>query len=1029
MTDLPPGIYEHLITDDLADRLRSIDPGLVQRIGLDPADADEVLTRHIAGLVRRAIRAVPNSDRNRLARQVEVANQIAAAIEHLDPQAARVTDRVAGSHDLLAAIADRPTTTNVVAFPVRPTTPLATGALLVNGRNQPRIGHEVSHEMASADEVDLLCAFIKWHGLRLLERPIRELIDRGGQLRVITTTYLGATDQRALDRLVELGAQVKVSYETRTTRLHAKAWLFRRANGVSTAYVGSSNLSKAALVDGLEWNVRLASLEQPQVVDTFEATFTDYWDDPAFETYEPERDALRLRWALGAQRSGGGVDPLGIEVTSLDVRPYGYQREILDDLAAERAVHGRHRNLVVMATGTGKTVVAALDYHRLRQAGTVDSLLFVAHQEQILRQSRSIFRHVVRDGSFGETLVGGDRPARWRHVFASIQSLQRLELRPDQFDMVIVDEFHHAEAPTYQRLLNRLEPKILLGLTATPDRSDGGDVRRWFDGRTAVELHLWEALDRQLLAPFQYFGLHDDVDLSRLHWKRGQGYDSTELDQLYTGNDARARLVLQAVRDKVDVGRMRALAFCVSIGHAEFMADWFTRTGVPARAVTSRLDVAGRHEAIAAFRDDKVRVLCTVDLFNEGIDLPMVDTILLLRPTESATIFLQQLGRGLRLDDDKACLTVLDFIGGQHANFRFDLRWRALTGTSRRALEQVVADDFPTLPSGCHIELDRVAKEIVLANLRSALPTSRNGLVNEARQLGDVSLGEFLRETGVEIEDIYRRRSLGGWAGLRRTAGLDSTPAGPDDATLSAAFGRLLHLDDPDRLDLLARVAAGERPADGRLLHMLHFMLWGPSTPLAELDDRLDRLWADPARCAELRQIAGVLRTRIHRVSTPVSSKSVPLRIHARYSKNEACAAFGMTNPGALREGVKWIEAERADIFFVTLVKSDRHYSPTTRYQDRALTAELFQWESQSTTSSGSPTGRRYVEHAHRGSTVHLFIRETKIAEGDLGVPPYLYAGPMTYERHTGDRPMRIIWRLDRPLPADVLQVARVIAA
>ncbi|WP_242624105.1 DEAD/DEAH box helicase [Micromonospora kangleipakensis] len=451
---------------------------------------------------------------------------------------------------------------------------------------------------------------------------------------------------------------------------------------------------------------------------------------------------------------------------------------ILADLDAEREVHGRWRNLVVMATGTGKTIVAALDYRRLSRRGQVDSLLFVAHQEQILRQSLATFRQVMGDGSFGETLVGGREPQHWRHVFASIQSLHRREINPEAYDMVIVDEFHHAEAPTYARLLERLRPRVLLGLTATPDRSDGGDVRRWFDGRAAVELHLWDALERQLLAPFQYFGLYDDTDLSQLRWKRGQGYEAAELDGVHTGNHALARMVLRAVRDTVDVGRMRALGFCVSIGHAEFMADWFTKHGVPSAAVTSRVDAGGRQALLTAFRTGELTVLFTVDLFNEGVDLPMVDTILMLRPTESATIFLQQLGRGLRLDDDKPCLTVLDFIGGQHANFRFDLRWRALTGVSRRAIIDAVADDFPSLPSGCHIQLDRVAKDIVLANLRSALPTSKRGLVAELRQLGDVSLGEFLRETGVEIEDIYRSASVGGWTGLRRLAGLETSAPG-----------------------------------------------------------------------------------------------------------------------------------------------------------------------------------------------------------------------------------------------------------
>ncbi|MGC4805111.1 DUF3427 domain-containing protein [Micromonospora sp. DT233] len=1020
MTDLERGIHEHLITRQLAGYLRHLDPALIQHRPLDPADSHDYLTRHLATLISRALQAVPNDD-DKLHRQVDLANRIAQAITELDPDAATHGDQIADARNLLHAIAAPPTPPAQPTFPDRPTTPLSTGALLVNGRHQPRIGHEVNHEMASADSVDLLCAFIKWYGLRVVEPAIERLIARGGKLRVITTTYLGATDQRALDRLVELGADVKVSYETRTTRLHAKAWLFRRGNGLTTAYVGSSNLSKTALIDGVEWNVRISNVEQPHVIDTFTATFEDYWNDPAFEGYDTHRDGERLRHALRGEKADDGVT----QISNLDVRPYPYQAEILADLDAERQVHGRHRNLVVMATGTGKTVVAALDYRRLHKNKTVDSLLFVAHQEQILRQSLSTFRQVMGDGSFGEILVAGEEPRQWRHVFGSIQSLHRRNINPEAYDMVIVDEFHHAEAPTYARLLERLRPRVLLGLTATPDRADGGDVRRWFDGRAAVELHLWEALERQLLAPFQYFGVHDDVDLSHLRWRRGQGYDQGELSGVYTGNDARARLVLRTVRDAVDVGRMRALGFCVSIAHAEFMAGWFTRHGVPSAAVTSQLNRAAQHELLREFKAGKLRVLFTVDLFNEGVDLPMVDTIMLLRPTESATIFLQQLGRGLRLDDDKPCLTVLDFIGGQHANFRFDLRWRALTGVSRRAIKEAVEQGFPSLPSGCHVQLDRVAKNVVLDNLKTALPTSKRGLVAELRQLGDVTLAEFLRETGLEIEDVYRSATIGGWAGLRRLAGLGASTPDADDRELGRAIGRMLHLDDTDRLDLLVRVAAGERPPAGRLWNMLHFDLWGPNASLSSRDERLARLWAQPARRAELGQVAEVLRDRIHRVTTPLGA----LRVHARYSRNEACAAFGMANPGSLREGVKWLPDERADLFFVTLVKSERHYSPTTMYADRAITERLFQWESQSTTSVASATGQRYVNHEEQGSTVHLFVRQTRVPDRDLGAPTYLYAGPMTYRSHSGDRPMRIVWELAHPLPGDMYSAARTIAA
>ncbi|MGC9670648.1 DUF3427 domain-containing protein [Planosporangium sp. 12N6] len=1027
MTDLARGAYEHLITRRLDEQLLPVARDLVDRQRIDPAEADVVLSRHIAGLAQRALKAVPGDDTQRLARQVEIANRLAEAIAALSPAAVEPADLVAAPPDLLLrAIVDRPPAPVAVTFPPHPETPLSSGALLVNGRRQPRIGHEVATELASADQVDLLCAFIKWHGLRLLEEPIRDLIGRGGRLRVITTTYLGATDQRALDRLAELGAEIRVSYETRTTRLHAKAWLFRRETGASTAYVGSSNLSKSALVDGLEWNVRIAALEQPHILATFAATFDEYWDDPAFEEYTPQRDADRLRRALEIE-SGAGSPDLAIDITSLDVRPYGYQREILDGLAAEREVHGHRRNLVVMATGTGKTVVAALDYKRLRDAGTADTLLFVAHQERILRQSRSVFRHVLRDGRFGETFVGGERPREWRHVFASVQSLSRVdldELDPARFDMVIVDEFHHAQAPTYARLLHHVRPRVLLGLTATPERADGQDIREWFDGRTSVELRLWEALERQLLAPFQYFGIHDDVDLSAIRWKRGQGYDQGELSNLYTGHHARARLILQAVRDKVDVNQMRALGFCVSIPHAEFMADWFQRAGVPALAVTSRLDATGRHEAVQKLMTGQVKALFTVDLFNEGIDLPAVDTILMLRPTESATVFLQQLGRGLRLADGKPCLTVLDFIGAQRTEFRFDLRYRALTGISRQELARDVDHDFPTLPAGCHIQLDPVAKQLVLKNVQAALRLRWPDVAAELRRLGDVSLDTFLAETGLELEDLYRSKGRGGWTGLRRLAGLDESPAGPHDAVLSSAIGRMLHLDDVLRLDSLSALAGGSRLPAGRLAAMLHALLWGSS---CEIEEGVARLWDDPQRCDELRQVSSVLRSRIHRVGRPVDlSGRIPLTLHARYSRDEVRAAFGVTEP--VREGVKWVDVEQADLFFVTLNKTLEHYSPTTMYEDRAITPELFQWESQSTTSTASPTGQRYVHHASRGSSVHLFLRESKESDGALGVPPYLYAGRMRYVEHKGDRPMRILWRLEKPLPADVYHAARVAA-
>ena len=1045
MADLTPGVYEQLVTKQLQLRLAAIDDALVDRGELDPADAHQILASHLGDLARRALRSVPGDDAAAVARQVALANQIAAAIIAIAPDVSNDADLVAETQDLLRAIAASPEVPGPVHFPTRPEVPLSVSALLVNGRDQPRIGVEVQKELASADRVDLLCAFVKWYGVRVLDEHIDSFIRRGGRMRVITTTYIGATDRRALDRLAELGAEVKVSYETRMTRLHAKAWLFHRETGFSTAYVGSSNLSKSALIDGLEWNVRLSTVEQGHLLDTFRATFDEYWEDAAFESYDPADPAQRARLdeALAVER--GGPAELPLEIATLEVRPWGYQREILDELAVERQVHGHHRNLVVMATGTGKTVVAGLDYRRLREAGHVDSLLFVAHREEILGQSLSMFRHIMRNGSFGERFVAGERPTEWRHVFASVQSLARLDLdrdlAPDRFDMVIVDEFHHAseETKTYARLLHHINPKVLVGLTATPERADGLDVRVWFGGRIAVELRLWEALERGLLAPFQYFGLHDETDLHSVRWKRGTGYDAAELTNVYTGHHARTRIILQGVLDKVpDVARMRCLGFCVSIDHAEFMADQFNKAGIPSRAVTSRTPAEDRKAGLAALRSRDVNALFTVDLFNEGVDVPEIDTVLFLRPTESATVFLQQLGRGLRLADDKPCLTVLDFIGNQASEFRFDLRYRALTGVSRRGLAREIEHGFPTLPPGCHIELDRVAADVVMRNVLASLRIDWRGLVAELRGTGDVPLRAFLDDVGLELEDIYRRRR-GGWAGLRRMAELDPTPAGSDDDRLAGAIGRMLHVDDLERLEFISSLLGRDAPPDtgesvgraARLLAMLHFSLWGWNEPLTQADAGLERLWQNQARREELVELTDVLRGRIRRITRPVDPAGyVPLHVHARYSLAELLAAFGVPNPAASRgSGVKWIEQAQADVFWFNLRKTEKHFSPTTMYADRAISPTLFQWESQNATSEASPTGQRYVHHQERGSSVHLFFRDSKEADGDLGAPAYLYAGTASYVSHTGERPMRIIWKLDYELPADVFHDARVATA
>lgn len=1022
------GLYESLVTAQLNELLEAQTD--VAHVFADVPDADQplVLARHMHDLVLRKLRSTYDAGT-----RLQIVNDLVARLEALDDH---VSDPTRQLLSITATDALDP------RAPARPRTPLSDAALLTNTRGEPSLGAELRAELDSCDEVDLLCAFVKWYGLRVIEPELRRLRERDTRLRVITTTYLGATEREALDRLVrEFSATVKIQYDAQRTRLHAKAWMFRRRTGFDTAYVGSSNLSRAALLDGVEWNVRLSHVGTPALLEKFRATFDTYWNDSSFETYQPDSDRDRLDDALAEASGRRTSDRVTISLSGLEVRPLPHQQQMLELLDVERCVHGRHRNLVVAATGTGKTVVAALDYRGLtnQESGQRPSLLFVAHRREILEQSLRTYREVLHDADFGELYVGGRQPERWRHVFASVQSLTAYgvtNLPTDAFDVVVIDEFHHAAAATYRRILDHLRPAELLGLTATPERADGSNVAELFGGRIAAELRLWDALGADLLCPFHYFAVADGTDLRRITWSRGR-YDETQLSSLYTGNDARAAITLAQLRDKIiDVGAMRALGFCVSVAHAEFMAAAFTKAGVPARAVSGSTPDAERDHALLDLRDRRVNVLFAADLFNEGLDLPEVDTVLFLRPTESATIFLQQLGRGLRRTRDKPVLTVLDFVGHHRKEFRFDTKLRALTGLTRLGLQREIERGFGFLPSGCQIVMDKQSQAIVLENVRSQVAQRWRQMVAELRSYGDQGLATFLGESGLELADVLRRGTRS-WTELRRDADLSTRDGSVLEGELLKRVRAVAHVDDPVRASAYRNLLRDDAPtyaslsdAEQQLAQMLFFSLWPDGGGHASYEKGMGALRQEAALRDELGAVVDLsFDTARHRtIELAPSLSDVPLRVHARYQREEVLAALSYASldrkPNSFQQGVLHVPALNIDAFFVTLTKSEADYSPTTMYQDYPVSPTLFHWESQSTTSVASATGQRYLKGT---STVLLFVRAHR--SGDLGTAPYLFLGPATYVEHSGDRPIAITWRLNVPMPTDFFTSATVVAS
>ncbi|MBT2410777.1 DUF3427 domain-containing protein [Streptomyces sp. ISL-12] len=1036
------GVYEKLITQSVHDELEQLASAGWKAIDAEVGgeSSPHVLARHIGEVIAHRLQRLQADQ------QVPFANQV------LDSVAAAWSDRsedepisrvVEGPRQLLALAQQEA----AGVYAIRPLTPLSETSLLTNSPEDLSLGAELRAELATADRIDLLCAFVKWYGIRVLEEALHAAKKRKVPIRVITTTYMGATDRRALDRLVrDFGATVKVNYEIRSTRLHAKAWLFRRNTGFDTAYVGSSNLSRAALLDGLEWNVRLSSVATPAVLDKFEATFDAYWNDIAFETYDPDLHGQRLDEALAQASGSGTATDLKINLSGLEVRPYPHQQDMLERLRVEREIRDRHQNLLVAATGTGKTVMAALDYRNLcRQTqGERPKLLFVAHRKEILSQSLRTYREVLDDASFGELLHAGQDPREWTHVFASVQSLnaQRLEqLARDHFDVIVIDEFHHATATTYRRVIDHFTPKELLGLTATPERMDGQNVQdEFFGGRIAAEMRLWEALENNLLCPFHYFGIPDGTDLRNLGWQRGT-YTEQELDSLYTGNDARARIVVKQIADKIsNPGAMRALGFCVSRAHARFMAECFRQANFQAVALDGNSPADVRAQALTDLRDGKLQVIFSVDLFNEGLDIPDVDTLLLLRPTNSATIFLQQLGRGLRRTDSKPVLTVLDFIGQHRAEFRFEEQFRALTNLSRNRLVDHIENDFPQLPSGCQIILEGKSKELVLDNIRAQLGATVKTLVNEVRAYRTPRLAEYLHESRREIKELYK--SDNSWTTILRRAGLIDEPAPSAEAALLKRVHAFLHVDDPERAQAYLKLLSDDAPrydelipADQVYARMLFFNLWDNAGGFTSYQEGLESLRPQQALRDELRQLLSYVMERADHFPIPLTGLlgQVPLKVHSSYNRSEILAALGVARfggqmPRSFAQGVLWVDELQTDALLITSEKDEKDFSPTVRYKDYALSPSLFHWESQSTTAEGSPTGLRYQQHEQRGSHVLLFMRRYK--NTDIGKSqPWMLLGPATYDTHTGSKPMAVTWRLKHELPADVWVYSAAVAA
>ena len=979
---LKQGIYEHIINQETERKMQEAEQsGLVcVQQPIDAAESPQILANYLANAIRQKL-----EDTEEQQDRVNLINRIMIDAGLLDDKL------IVKPADLLAEVMTQQQSAlqnQSNTQTIRPISGFRVSNLFTGGSSTLSLGEEIRREIASADEICFIVSFLKVSGVRILLDDLKKFCGREGtKLRIITTTYCGATQAKAIEQLAALpNTEIRISYNTDIERLHAKSYIFVRNSGMNTAYIGSSNLSKSAQTEGLEWNMRVTSVENPHIIKTALATFEMYWNSPNFEDF-------RI----------GGIEKFNKEIHRnifhTETADFVYQRytllphqkQILDKLRVEREDRGNFKNLIVAATGTGKTVISAFDYQEFARTHSRARILFTAHREEILRQSLNTYRSVLQDANFGTLWVGSNRPQEaneYEHLFVSISMFNsRFEeffalLDSDFYDYIVIDEAHHSQADSYRKLFDHFQPQLLVGLTATPERMDGKDLRPDFGNRISAEIRLPQALQAGLLTPFQYLCISDDTDLSDDSLWSGQKYNIERLaDKLC--NNTRSQLIVEALHKYLaDEYTCRALCFCVNKRHADFMAEQLRLYGFNAQSLTSDTPADERKQLAKDLRDGTLHYLCVVDIFNEGVDIPEVDTVLFLRPTESLTIFLQQLGRGLRLSAGKTELTVLDFVAQVNRKYDFASRFRALTLHPEKNIQKQIKEGFTLLPLGCSIVMENKARQYILDNITSAI-YNKNRIIKEINSYATIpTLTQFLENNGQDIRILYQGSNC--WSSLKRAARRISYADDTVTKRLEKGMANLIHHNTASFLRFVERFISGEKVhkvEDNKTYAiMFYYALFQDKiskTGYGSINEALELIYMPKYACfkQEIAEIVSFLLVRLDIKTTPIGAEIIPgLELYGCYTREEVFTLVGRQTAEVKMQGAASgafnLPEHNAVLLFVTLNKSEKDFSPSTQYNDYLINEEYFHWQSKNTDSHYNSGGRKYVEQAKTGMKV-----------------------------------------------------------
>ncbi|MCO7175349.1 DUF3427 domain-containing protein [Sporolactobacillus kofuensis] len=937
---------------------------------------------------------------------------------------------------------------------------------LITNSNGQTFLYELQQAFSTCDEFYFSVAFINYSGLQLLLDHLKELRDRGVHGKIMTSTYLNFTEPKALKKIKTFdNIDLRVFEADKVKGFHSKVYIFK-SNDAYTIMIGSSNITQSALKSNVEWNVATVSTKQSPFLEKAIKEYNELWDqctvadDLFLQRYQNFIESLRAQVAAAHEPSFSSYGNAEMQ----KIVPNLMQQQAIDNLERLRA-HGETRALVISATGTGKTYMSAFDVQKFQPK----TMLFIVHREEILTKAKETFERLLGRGNQMGMFTGNSKDYEGKsYIFTTIQTIKDhcSDFPADYFDYIIIDEAHHATSPSYTRVLDYFQPKFLLGMTATPERCDSGDIFGLFDNNIAIEVRLNEALEEDLVLPFHYFGITDvdGVDLS----------DVSIDDVAEVAKRLKVNQRVDFIIDKMnfygyDGESCKCLGYCVTKDHAQYMADEFNKQGIVSTYLTGDDAQTKRQEMIRRLEndDDPLQVIFTVDIFNEGVDIPSINLVLMLRPTNSPIIFMQQLGRGLRKYEGQSFLTVLDFIGNHSKTFLIAIALSGKRFYDKDSLKVAVHRGFPDLPGATHIQMDRISQQRIIEQLNQENFRAMKYLKEEYQEFkkqftvaGNRSIPNYLMDYAKfenapdPIKFIANKKTyLSFLAAVEKTDDLKQLANDEPFSTILKQLSAELPIKRPYEFCalryLITHKIVSWEDAKNEVLKEMETI---EEATLEHAFEHLNQTYDDQGqksrdiklctydrenKCLTQSEIFGticedeqqrtyildVLNYGLYRYGKMFGHKNygVPfLKLYEQYTMVESALLSNYQKILSSFRGSGTIKNGNDYYLFIDLHKDDG-IKDSINYQDHFISPSLFQWETPNSNSQDTTQGHRIINNKKYGIHLYLFVRKFKSIEKNIS-EPYIYIGSGDVVKYRGNKPITTEIALHHEVPMSLYQ-------